>query len=85
MATIYTTQVPKICLSEKAEYDKKKDCYYAAITRTFSMEKELITFLAMQQKEVLNWDGNPIPNIYANAYMDHQALTGIMILDQKAL
>ena len=77
MVTIYTTQVPKICLSEKAEYDKKKNCYYAVITRTFSTEKELITFLAMQQKEVLNWDGNPIPGAYKNPYMDHQAFTGI--------
>lgn len=51
---MFTIQKPKICLSEKAEYDPKTGKYYAVTTHKFQDEKELVTFLAVNQKPACN-------------------------------
>ena len=72
-----TVQKPKICLSEKAEYDPKTGKYYAVMTRKFQDEEELITFLAVNQKPAYNWKEEPVSGRYENRYLDCQALAGI--------
>ena len=63
---MFTIQKPKICLSEKAEYDPKTGKYYAVTTRKSQDEKELVAFLAVNQKPTCNWKGEPISGRYEN-------------------
>lgn len=74
---MFTVQKPKICLSEKAEYDQKTGKYYAVMTRRFQDEEELVTFLAVNQEQECNWEEKVVPDRYKNRYLDCQALDGI--------
>lgn len=77
MSFMITVQKPKICLSERAEYDPKTGKYYAVMTRIFQDEEELVTFLAVNQKSAYNWKEEPVSGRYENRYLDCQALAGI--------
>lgn len=72
---MYKTKQPKICLGQTGDYDGQSKTFPVTIIKTFCTKKELIAFLAGKHNQVYDAFGAR-PGLYANRYMQNQALTG---------
>ena len=78
---MYKINPPKIHLSTVLGYDVEGKRYIVKDEKIFDTERELVCFLARYNRQVCNFEGEPIAGRYNNKYMDNQALNGLMRKD----
>lgn len=73
---MYQTRQPKIYLGQTGEYDGQSKTFPVTIIKIFCTKEELIAFLASKHSQAYDAFGVR-PGLYANRYMQNQALTGV--------